>query len=60
MTIDTTAIIADLTDAAAEWERQGGERALVAVDLHVVAIDHDITEEQAADIAREAGIAILD
>lgn len=57
--ITTSAIIADITAAAAEWERQGGQRGLVAVDLHVISLDHDVTEEQVAAVAREAGIVLI-
>ena len=69
MPADTTAdltadqrarIVEALVCEAILYAAFNGRRAVDRVAMFVIGLDHDMTEEQVAAIAREAGIDLLD
>ena len=51
---------ADTTIPSSLYAAFNGRRAVDRVAMFVIGLDHDMTEEQVAAIAREAGIDLLD
>ena len=52
-------VCADITSAADAWVEQGGQRALVALDLETIAKSNGISPARVADLAAGLGVPVL-